>query len=108
MPGASRDIQIIANLNEQVKYLTKKLFGRKNWLFSDRPVGASTSAMIYSLTETAKLNRANPYHHLQYVLEKVSSVPNPGRMTSFELDGLMPWDVTLQEGIKAYRKTKDD
>ncbi|MBE5999870.1 MAG: transposase domain-containing protein [Sarcina sp.] len=77
-------------------------------LFSDRPVGASTSAMVYSLTETSKLNRVNPYHYLQYVLEKVSAIPDPGRMSAFELDGLMPWNAMLQEAIRSYRKTKDD
>ena len=94
------------NLTEQG--CKSMVIGRKNWLFSDRPVGASTSAMVYSLTETSKLNRVNPYHYLQYVFEKVSAVPDPGRMSAFELDGLMPWNAMLQEAIKSYRKTKDD
>lgn len=29
---------------------------RKNWLFSDTPKGATASAQIYSLIETAKAN----------------------------------------------------
>jgi hypothetical protein len=94
------------NLTEQG--CKSMVIGRKNWLFSDRPVGASTSAMVYSLTETSKLNRVNPYHYLQYVFEKVSAVPDPGRMSAFELDGLMPWNAMLHEAIKSYRKTKDD
>jgi len=94
------------NLTEQG--CKSMVIGRKNWLFSDRPVGASTSAMVYSLTETSKLNRVNPYHYLQYVFEKVSAVPDPGRTSAFELDGLMPWNAMLQEAIRSYRKTKDD
>ena len=34
--------------------------GRKNWLFSDTVRGAESSAIIYSLIETAKANGQNP------------------------------------------------
>ena len=30
--------------------------GRKNWLFADTPKGASASAAVYSIIETAKVN----------------------------------------------------
>lgn len=33
--------------------------GRKNWLFSDSPKGASASAMLYSLVVSAKMNGLN-------------------------------------------------
>ena len=32
------------------------VIGRKNWLFSDTPKGATASAQIQSLIETAKAN----------------------------------------------------
>ncbi|QGA49117.2 transposase [Pseudomonas brassicacearum] len=32
------------------------VIGRKAWLFSDTPKGATASAQVYSLVETAKLN----------------------------------------------------
>ncbi|MCI0915531.1 IS66 family transposase, partial [Pseudomonas putida] len=32
------------------------VIGRKAWLFSDTPKGATASAQIYSLVETAKVN----------------------------------------------------
>ena len=32
------------------------VIGRKNWLFSGTPDGASASAAIYNLSETAKAN----------------------------------------------------
>ncbi|AKF43785.1 ISPsy5, transposase [Pseudomonas syringae pv. syringae str. B301D-R] len=37
------------------------LIGRKNWLFSDTPKGATASAQLYSLVETAKINSLEPY-----------------------------------------------
>lgn len=41
------------------------VIGRKNWLFSDTPKGATASAQIYSLIETAKVNGQEPYAWLQ-------------------------------------------
>lgn len=35
--------------------------GRKNWLFSDTPKGASASAAVYSIVETAKANGLNVF-----------------------------------------------
>ena len=32
------------------------VIGRKNWLFSNTPRGARSSAIIYSIVETAKAN----------------------------------------------------
>ena len=42
--------------------------GRKNWLFSNTPLGAKISAVIYSLVETAKTNGLNPAKYLEYLL----------------------------------------
>ena len=38
--------------------------GRKNWLFSNTPSGAHTSAGLYSLIETAKATGHEPYKYL--------------------------------------------
>lgn len=81
--------------------------GRKNWLFSDQPVGAYTSAVIYSLVQTAKLNGVNPYYYLRYVLEKMSSYPNCENLTEQELADLMPWSSKVAEAIQEYGKEKD-
>jgi len=41
------------------------VIGRKNWLFSQSAKGAETSATIYSLIETARLNGYEPYRYLR-------------------------------------------
>lgn len=81
--------------------------GRKNWLFSDQPVGAHTSAIIYSLVQTAKLNGVNPYYYLRYVLEKMSSYPNCENLPEQDLQDLMPWSDKLKEAVQCYEKEKD-
>ena len=45
--------------------------GRKNWLFSGSPRGAEASAILYSLIETAKANRREPYWYLRELFEKL-------------------------------------
>lgn len=48
--------------------------GRKNWLFSDTPRGAHASAALYSLIETAKASKIEPYWYLRYLFEKLPLV----------------------------------
>jgi len=47
------------------------VLGLKNWLFSGTPEGAQASAQLYSLIETAKANKLEPYAYLRYVFEKL-------------------------------------
>jgi transposase len=47
------------------------VIGRKNWLFSGSPAGASASALIYSLIETAKANGLEPYGYLRFLFERL-------------------------------------
>jgi len=47
------------------------VIGRKNWLFSNTPLGAHASASIYSIIETAKANGHEPYHYLCYLFNEL-------------------------------------
>ena len=47
------------------------VIGRKNWLFSDTPKGATASAQLYSSVETAKANGQEPYAWLRHALERL-------------------------------------
>lgn len=48
------------------------VIGRKNWLFAGTPDGAKASAGLYSLIETAKANKLEPYKYLRCLFEKIS------------------------------------
>ncbi len=67
--------------------------GRKNWLFSASPRGASASAFLYSLVETAKANSLEPYFYLRYLFQRFPSCP------PIEWETLMPWNLNPQELI---------
>ena len=44
--------------------------GRKNWLFSASPKGATASAIVYTIVEMAKANALNTYKYLTYLLSQ--------------------------------------
>jgi hypothetical protein len=73
--------------------------GRKNWLFANTPRGAKTSAILFSIIETAKENGLNPFEYLVYVL---SNAPNWNiRSNINNLERLLPWFVP--ESCKAIK-----
>jgi hypothetical protein len=41
--------------------------GRKNWLFCNTPKGATASAILYSIVETAKANDLDPYRYRVHI-----------------------------------------
>lgn len=70
----------------------------KNWQVIDTISGAKSSAIIYSIAETAKANNLKPYEYFEYLLSVI-----PEHMedtdTSF-LEDLLPWSETLPENIR--------
>jgi len=63
--------------------------GRKNWLFAGSDDGGHTTAAIYTIVETAKLNDINPWKYLRHVLSNVQD-HNSGKIAE-----LLPWNVKL-------------
>lgn len=72
--------------------------GKKNWEMIDTINGAKTSAIIYSIAETAKANNLKPYDYFEYLL---TEIPNHMEETdrSF-LENLLPWSSNLPEHIR--------
>lgn len=64
--------------------------GRKNWLFSNTPLGAHASAVIYSMVESAKANGLEPYKYLRFIFEKLPCAESEG-----DFRALLPDRVTL-------------
>ena len=70
--------------------------GRKNWLFSETPKGATASAQVYTMVEMAKTNELNIYKYLTYLLEHRPSA----EMSDDELERFAPWSNLAQETCK--------
>ena len=80
--------------NVLIKQVHSFVVGRKNWLFCDSVKGAESSAIVYSLVETAKANGIEPYGYLLLVL---SMLPYLGKSpTHEELEKLMPWHPAVR------------
>ena len=65
------------------------VIGRKAWLFSNSQRGATASANLYSVVETAKANGREPYHYLSWLFEKLPTADLG------EIDQLMPWNAPM-------------
>jgi len=87
------DGRIEISNNRAERSIKPFVIGRKNWLFCNTPKGARTSAIIYSMVETAKENGLNPYAYLTHLFEKL---PNLDSRDNESLDQLLPWNVSLQ------------
>lgn len=62
--------------------------GRKNWLFSASQSGATASANLYSVIETAKANGIEPYAYLRRVFTDL-----PNAQSVEQIEALLPWNV---------------
>lgn len=67
------------------------VLGRKNWMFSDTVTGARSSAIFYSLIETAKANGLEPYWYLRYLFENLPMATNDE-----QLKALMPTRLSAE------------
>ena len=56
--------------------IRKFAIGRNNWMFADTEAGAESSALLYSLVVTAKVNGVNPYKALKFVIEEMPKAQN--------------------------------
>lgn len=78
--------------------------GRKNWLFCNTPNGAVTSAIIYSITQTAIANGLKPYEYLVHVFE---TIPKHYMGTNRDfIKDLMPWSEDIPENCKSKKQIK--
>ena len=67
--------------------------GKKNWVMIDTVAGAKSSAIIYSIAETAKANNLKPYDYFEYLLTEI-----PKHLDETDrsfLDDLLPWSPNL-------------
>jgi transposase len=62
-PQLRPDNNIVENI---IRYF---VIGRKNWLFSNTPLGAHASAALYSIVQSARVNGLEPFAYLNYLFK---------------------------------------
>lgn len=97
LTGFLLDGRLEIDNNRSERSIKPFVIGRKNWLFSNTPKGAASSATIYSIVETAKENGLNPFNYLVYLFD---TLPNIDINDNNALDKLLPWEKSLPDNCK--------
>jgi transposase len=77
------------------------VIGRKNWLMCNTPKGAQSSAIIYSVVETAKANGLIVEKYLVYLMDVLSNLEIRNKDTLLKY---MPWSKDLHEDVMLQNK----
>ena len=96
------DVPIDNNASERA--IRGFCIGKKNWQVIDTINGAESSAIIYSIVETAKANRLKPYEYIVHLLTEI-----PKHMDDKNQDflkDLLPWSPELPAHIRKPVKTE--
>jgi len=72
--------------------------GKNNWHLIDTINGAESSAIAYSLAESAKANNLKPYDYFVHVLEEIPKHLDDASLDF--LDDLLPWSDALPEACR--------
>ena len=79
--------------------------GRKNWVTINTIRGAQASAIIYSITETARANNLNVYYYIKHLLTEIPRLVDKNENISQSiLDPLMPWSKSLPADCYSKRR----
>ena len=90
-----KDTTLELDNNRSERSIKPFVIGRKNWLFSNTPKGASASAIIYSVVETAKENGLIPFEYLSLLFERLPNLGGAG------IDDLLPWSDSIPVGCRS-------
>ena len=87
------DSRLELSNNRAERSIKPFVMGRKNWLFANTPAGAQSSAVIYSLIETSKENKLDPYRYLLWVLR---SAPVLSQSNESWAENLLPANASQE------------
>lgn len=90
------DLHLSNNLAE--RSIRPFVVGRKAWNFSASTKGATSSAIAYSLIETAKENGLDAYKYLKYLFEELPNLPFKEEPEL--LQAYLPWSQEIQQHCK--------
>jgi hypothetical protein len=78
--------------------------GCKNFVLIESSNGARTSAMLYSLVETAKANQINTYNYFSLLLPEIPKHTDDTDLRF--IDDLLPWSPWVQKECPSqYKKS---
>jgi transposase len=66
-------------------------------MFCDTPAGATASALIYRILESAKENQHNPLHYITSILAAMSNTESIE-----DIEALLPWSLSPEQTEQLY------
>jgi len=96
------DGRIEISTNRVENHIRPFAVGRRNWLFSDTVDGAKSSAIVYSIVQTACANGLNPYLYLNYLFTHLPNILTKDK--SADLSQFFPWIDSVQNLCRLTKK----
>lgn len=88
--------------NRSERSMKPFVIGCKNWLFANTSRGAKSSAVIYTVIESAKENGLHPFGYLKYLFEQLPQIS--GQLDAESLSPFMPWSDSLPADCRSNKK----
>lgn len=90
------DPEIPLDNNDAERSIRTFCMGKHAWHIIDSVNGAKSSALLYSIAESAKANSLKPYEYFSYLLHELVKHPR-GNVPEGVLTRLMPWSEDLPD-----------
>ncbi|MES2875017.1 MAG: IS66 family transposase [Bacteroidota bacterium] len=97
----SRDGCVPIDNNYMERHIRPFAIGRKAWMFAAVPAGAHASANLYSLVESAKANRIQPFDYLKLIFKELPKVT-----MLEEYEALLPYNASKNFPLRPYNPSK--
>ena len=100
-----KDGRLEISNNRAERSIKPFVIDRKNFLFANTPKGATGSAVMFSMIQTAIENGLDPYRYLTWLLKTTNNADLNDRQT---VQALLPWNASIEcrssasAGLKKY------
>ena len=88
-----KDGRLELSNNRAERSIKPFVIDRKNFLFANTPSGATSSAVIFSLIQTAIENRLDPYRYLSWLMSTAAKM-DLCQIENVQL--LLPWNAPAE------------
>lgn len=88
-----KDGRLEISNNRAERSIKPFVIDRKNFLFANTPKGATGSAVMFSMIQTAIENGLDPYRYLTWLLKTANNADLNDRQT---VQALLPWNASME------------
>ena len=92
-----RDGRLEISNNRAERSIKPFVIDRKNFMFANTPKGATGSAIMFTLIQTAMENKLDPYRYLVWLLKAAAAMDLSDEA---QLQTLLPWNAPADCGMK--------